>query len=543
MALKINKSIVTRVVAFVVLLVVADALVRYFLVADFLREDLTRVVAQQQESLANYVARDIDDKVNRRQQLLQQLADSLPQALLDDPPALSQWLGERFRLQSLFTESLFVTDPTGLAIADFPVRPERRGVSYGDRDYVQGAAAGRATIGSPLLGRFARKPVLPMSVPVLGKDGRVRAVLAGITGIDSSGFLAFQEQSRIGLYGGFLLISPRDKLFVAASQAEMALKPTPAPGVNPLHDKAMAGYRGSGVTINAKGREEISGIASVPSTGWFVVARISTEEALATVARTQRYLRYSSVLVVVVFAVLATLGLLAIFRPVYRAARHADRMTLGEVALEPLPLVRQDEIGYLTAAFNRLLARLLASQAELQRAAHHDALTGLANRFLLADRLGHALARSQRNGKRIALLYLDLDGFKPINDQLGHDAGDLALAEVARRLGSIVREADTLARIGGDEFMVLMDDLDAHNASAEAAASTVATKCLEALRAPFVVKGQSRRMTASIGVAISNADSTDEGLQRAADEAMYGVKRAGGDSFLLAASEPEPQAA
>jgi HAMP domain-containing protein len=311
---------------------------------------------------------------------------------------LSQWLGERYRLQTLFTESLFVADTAGVPIADFPVQPERRGVTYADRDYIQGAAAGRVTIGSPVIGRMARKPILPMAVPLLDKAGRVRAVLAGITGIDASGFLAFPAQSRIGNYGGFLLVSPRDRLFVAATQPEMALTPTPPVGVNLLHDKAMAGYRGSGVTVNARGREEISGMASVPSTGWFVVARISTEEALATVARTQRYLGVSSAVVVVLISVLATLGLLLIFRPVFLAARHADRMTRGESVLEPLPLVRQDEIGHLTAAFNRLLARLTASQAELQRAAHHDALTGLANRFLFADRLAHALAQRQAHG-------------------------------------------------------------------------------------------------------------------------------------------------
>lgn len=533
MALKINKSIVTRLVAFVLLLVIADAAARYFLLTNFLREDLTHVVARQQESLANYVAQDVDRKVMTRKVVLQQMAEALPLALLSKPDELSQWLGEHYKLQALFSESLFVTDTAGIPIADYPRRPERRGIVYADRDYIQGAVNGHATIGSPVVGKLARKPILPMGAPIMDASGRVRAVLAGITAIDDSGFLAFPEQSRIGNHGGFLLVSPNDKLFVAASQANMALKPTPAVGVNLLHDKAMAGYRGSGVTINAQGREEISGIASVATTGWFVVARISTEEALATVARTQRYLQWSSVVVVVVIGVLATLGLLWIFRPLHRAAQHADRMTRGEIPMEPLPVARADEVGHLTAAFNRLLARLGATQTELQRVAHHDPLTGLANRTLFADRLANALARSQRTGKRIALMYLDLDGFKPINDELGHQAGDAALVEVARRLAGIVRESDTLARVGGDEFMMLMDHMVTQPSVAELAAQTVAGKCLEALRQPIEVMGQTRQLTVSIGVAIGNGQSSAAVLQRVADEAMYTVKRAGGDNFCI----------
>ncbi len=534
-ALKLNNSIVTKLVVFVLLLVVADAAARYFLLTNFLREDLTAVVARQQESLANYVAQDVDRKVMSRKLMLQQLAETLPRELLEQPEALSQWLGERYKLQSLFSESLFVTDTGGMSIADYPRRPERRGVSYADRDYIQGAVNGHVTIGAPTQGRLARKPILPMGAPIMDSTGRVRAVLAGITGIDTSGFLTFNEQSRIGNHGGFLLVSPTDRLFVAATQADMVFKPTPPAGVNPLHDRAMAGYRGSGVTMNAQGREEISGIASVATTGWFVVARISTEEALATVARTQRYLQVSSTVVVVLFAVLATAGLLWMFRPLHRAAQHADRMTLGEIPMEPLPVVREDEVGHLTAAFNRVLARLSASQAEAQRAAHHDPLTGLGNRMLLADRLANALARSQRTGKRIALMYLDLDGFKPINDELGHQAGDAALVEVARRLSALVRESDTLARVGGDEFMMLMDHMVAQPAVAELAAQKVAQKCLEALRQPIEVMGQMRQLTVSIGVAIGNGQSSAAMLQREADEAMYSVKRAGGDNYRIIA--------
>ncbi len=530
----ISHSIVTRLLLFGAALVLLDAGVRYFLLTDFLREDLTKVVAVQQESLAGYVARDVDGKIIQRQHLLMRLASTFPLELLGRPAALQQWLGERYELQPLFSQALFVTDLNGLTVADYPPRPERVGLSYADRDYVREALAGASAIGRPIVGRVAKEGVLPMAVPIKDASGQVRGVLAGITTLAAPDFLYLPQQSRIGVGGGFLLISPRDQLFVASTRPEMVLKPTPPPGINLLHDRAMAGYRGSGVTINAQGVEEISAMASVPSTGWFVVARIPTAEALATVSRTQRYIQSSSAVVMTVFLLLAAVGLYAVFRPLFRAADHADRMTRGELPMALLPVVRTDEVGHLTAAFNRLLAKLQASQTALTRIAHQDPLTGLPNRAVVADRINHALARARRNSKLVGILYLDLDGFKPINDSLGHEAGDAALVEVAQRIGAIVRGMDTFARIGGDEFMIVIEELELPHEHAVAKACAVAAKCLETIAPPMLLKGEQRQLGLSIGIALGDGHSSFDALRMAADGAMYQAKRAGGGRYVVA---------
>jgi diguanylate cyclase len=530
----ISHSIVTRLLLFGAALVLLDAGVRYFLLTDFLREDLIKVVSAQQESLAGYVARDVDSKIVERQLLLKQLASALPLELLGQPDALQQWLGERYELQPLFSQALFVTDLTGTTIADYPARPERVGMSYADRDYVRDALSGTPAIGRPVIGRVAKEGVLPIAVPIRDAQGQIRGVLAGITTLAAPGFLYLPQQSRIGVGGGFLLISPRDKLFVAATRPEMVLQPTPDAGVNLLHDRAMAGFRGSGVTVNAQGVEEISAMASVPSTGWFVVARIPTSEALATVSRTQRYIQSSSAVVMVAFLVLAALGLFLVFRPLFRAANYADRMTRGELPMALLPVALGDEVGHLTGAFNRLLAKLQSSQTALTRIAHQDPLTGLPNRAVLADRLHQSLARARRNEKLVAVLYLDLDGFKPINDSLGHEAGDAALVEVSGRIGQIVRAVDTFARIGGDEFVIVIEELDLPTERAVAAASAVAAKCLEAIAPSMVLKGEHRQLGLSIGIALGDGRSSFDALRIAADGAMYKAKRAGGGRFVVA---------
>ncbi|WP_079434258.1 GGDEF domain-containing protein [Zoogloea sp. LCSB751] len=532
MALKrISNSLVTRLVLFGMLLVIGGGAARYVLQARFLREDLTQLVSAQQMALADEVAREIDYKIRERRHLLDQLAATLPRALLSQPARLEAWLAERHRLNPVFNLGLLVIDTEGRVIADFPQVAGRRGASAASNPGFQRAMHGQAGVGAPLFGTFTKQPVLPMGVPLKDGRGRVEAVLVGVTALTAPDFLDRINQGRIGETGGFLLVSPVDKRFVAAGDPDLVLKPTPPPGVNLLHDRAMDGFRGSGVTVNAKGVEELSAMASVPSTGWFVVARLPTAEAFAPVRRAQdNVIRHSFTAMGVVLLVAGVFVRLTL-RPLHRAATLAERMTQDEIPLKPLPVVRDDEVGHLTKAFNRLLDKLASSQAELQRMAHHDGLTGLPNRMLLDDRMHQGLARAARNGTQLAVLFLDLDGFKPINDRLGHEAGDVALVEVARRLSAVLRQSDTLARVGGDEFVMLAPDL---KPNAEEGAAVLANRCIEALSHPLAIKSNLCTVGVSIGIAISDGDCTPECMLLAADKAMYAAKDQGRGRYVIA---------
>ena len=530
----ISNSIVTRLILFGIAIAFVTATGRYFTMSDYLRDDLERVVSSQQEALAGYVAKDVDFKISERQKMLKRLAAAVPIELIDRPNQLRDWLRDRHEFQPLFSHGLFVTNIKGIAIADFPILPQRMGASYEDRDYIRAAINGEATVGRVVMGRAANEPIVPMAVPVVDSAGNVRAVLAGITATATPGFLDLLQQTKIGETGGFLLIAPKEQVFVAATRPELILQATAAPGVNPLHDKALRGWRGSGITVNARGVEEVAAFASVPATGWFVVARIPTAEAFSSVSRAQRYILRNAAIIISIFIVILAVGLAHIFRPLATAADHAIRMTSGELPLAPLPVARDDEVGHLTAAFNRLLEKLMASRAELAQMANHDPLTGLPNRLLLADRMHQTLARSNRNGKGLAVLFLDLDDFKPINDHLGHEAGDLALIEIARRLSSVVREADTLARVGGDEFVIVISDLDTTKDVAQAAACVVASKCIEAVSAPMTIKNEVRSVGISIGIAMGTGASSFDDLLSAADTAMYRAKQKEKAQYVLA---------
>jgi diguanylate cyclase (GGDEF)-like protein/PAS domain S-box-containing protein len=163
----------------------------------------------------------------------------------------------------------------------------------------------------------------------------------------------------------------------------------------------------------------------------------------------------------------------------------------------------------------------------IEQLAHLDFLTRLPNRALFKDRLERAIAMAERNCTKLAVLFLDLDGFKNINDVLGHEAGDQLLCEVASRLTEAVRHADTVARIGGDEFTLILNDVDGCEGAAQ-----VATKILQVLGGTFVIAEQCRQVGASIGISIYPDDARDyDDLLRIADGHMYLAKQQGKNTF------------
>ncbi len=199
----------------------------------------------------------------------------------------------------------------------------------------------------------------------------------------------------------------------------------------------------------------------------------------------------------------------------------SDAGAFGEDSLEAGRLLG-DLIGALVQRLD-LERVLLQERAKLDHLAHHDPLTGLPNRVLLADRLDRALARDARTGHSTALMVVDLDGFKSVNDTFGHAAGDELLAALAHRLDDVLRGADTVARLGGDEFAIVAAGLDTVGS-----AGSVARKVLSTVNQPIAVAGRDVRVGASIGVSVAPDDGADAGTLLAnADLAMYRAKRAG----------------
>lgn len=208
-----------------------------------------------------------------------------------------------------------------------------------------------------------------------------------------------------------------------------------------------------------------------------------------------------------------------------------------DVLISIVPLLVEDEVYLVGSAQD--VSPMRETERDLRRRALHDALTGLPNRDLLRDRCEQAIRRSDRRGESFALLYLDLDGFKPVNDSLGHGAGDEVLVEVAERLQAEIRDEDTVARVGGDEFVLLLESVDG-----EAGTQITAERLLEAFEEPFRLSAGDVRVNVSIGGVVVPPDLTRQGAQQALDEVvttlvteadrvMYEVKKRGGGGARL----------
>jgi diguanylate cyclase (GGDEF)-like protein/PAS domain S-box-containing protein len=209
-----------------------------------------------------------------------------------------------------------------------------------------------------------------------------------------------------------------------------------------------------------------------------------------------------------------------------------NRHKNGEIFPEELSIVAvKDDEGAVTHYIGifRDISRIKAQEAQLRHLAHHDPLTGLPNRALLADRMAVALAQAGRSGGMLAVCYLDLDGFKTVNDTWGHATGDRLLMEIAGRLSASVRGGDTVARLGGDEFALLLTNL-ADEEECEAALA----RLLQAVARPVFLDGTEISVTASIGVTLFPGDGADaDTLLRHADQSLYAAKEAGRNRYHL----------
>jgi len=209
-----------------------------------------------------------------------------------------------------------------------------------------------------------------------------------------------------------------------------------------------------------------------------------------------------------------------------------NRRKSGEVYAEFLSISSvHDDAGKISRYIGTFIdiSQIKEQQRQLEQIAHYDALTGLPNRVLLADRMNVAIAQARRSGNLLAVAYLDLDGFKMVNDSFGHHTGDRLLVEIARRLQQSIRGGDSVARLGGDEFVLLMADIGSVEECERAL-----VRLLRALSEQVVVDGQSMQISASIGVSIFPDDDGDpDTLLRHADQAMYVAKEAGKNRYYL----------
>lgn len=328
---------------------------------------------------------------------------------------------------------------------------------------------------------------------------------------------------------------------VEAEVIAVTLNKTSRPGDSP-------GYKRTNVFLKSdyllKEPVYIS-IATMPNTFWKIVTVMPYSHGVQRIATT-----YNRLMIATCGAVFVALLLVwflirrSITMPMGRLSKQLRLQVESETdAIELINTPDNGELGALAHWFNRRTRQLMETQKKIEKLAHFDSLTGLPNRRLLIDRLENRVNEAKRQGSFGALLFIDIDNFKLINDSLGHDMGDELLMQVAERLQKCLRREDTVARLGGDEFVVLIVKNSSFTDQLIYETTVVANKLVKVIRKPFDLRGRLHHITSSIGITIfpSSSSSSDE-LLRQADTAMYRSKARGKNGFCFFKPEMQEEA-
>lgn len=376
-----------------------------------------------------------------------------------------------------------------------------------------------------------KRPIFTVDIPVL-KDNRVVYVLGLVLMPDYFSQLLLQQKLPSGWIAALL---DTQNIVIARNlnhEAALGQKATPD-----LQSQLGLQPEGSMASHSLEGRPTFVAFTRSASTHWTVAVGMTRDVLYQNLYRLLSLvaLSFLALLVSGTFLVgklsryvrkaLEALGSAA------DAAAQGDRNAMA-------PIAGLQEIDRLAEQFNNMQAAHQQMEEVVRQLAYYDSLTGLANRLLLGDRLTQAMLAGKRNGRFGALLFLDLDNFKTLNDTQGHGAGDLLLIEVARRLKNLVREIDTVARFGGDEFLVLLQDLDPDKSKAQSHVALLAEKIRSQLAEPYLLnlaadatqpaRPIEHRCTASIGVTLFlDMSVSEEDVIKRADIAMYRAKEGG----------------
>ncbi|MGE5640877.1 MAG: diguanylate cyclase, partial [Clostridia bacterium] len=368
-------------------------------------------------------------------------------------------------------------------------------------------AEGGPVISDIYIGGVMKKPVMSIDVPVL-IDGKVAYDLS--LGELPERFLAVLNEQKLP-EGWIGVVIDKHGTVVARTHEHERFVGGKVPQT--FLDALAREREGMTELTSLEGTPIFSAYSRSPETGWTVALGIPREQVQARLWERTRTAVGAVVVILAVGLLLAwNIGgsIAASVRGLLVPAARIGRRE--QIDVHALGLREADEVGEALARASRMLA-------SAEHRAQHDALTGLANRALFTAMVGHQVERAKRARGRFSILFLDLDGFKEVNDRFGHDAGDALLIELAGRLRGALRGSDVAARLGGDEFVVVVEGAD------HEAASGLADKLHAALDVPYDVGGEKVRCPASIGIATyPEAGATSEEMIRSADEAMYREK-------------------
>jgi diguanylate cyclase (GGDEF)-like protein len=497
-----------------------------------LRSETVRMLSDQQFTLVTRLATEIDEKLETRRAVLASEAASMPADIVNSEKRLRARYDNETALHTLF-DGFSVISTRGSVVYTTRETPGWSTVNVSDRPYFKEVMASHApVITEPFLGKLQKLPRIAIAAPIFNVRGEVAAIMVGVLDLLQDNFLGAIGDSRIGREGYFYIVAngPYPVIIAHRNKSRIMQSALPIAAANPSLARALQGYEGTLVGTNSYGLKGLFTFKTLTNANWVLAAVLPQDEAFESITHTERTTLFAALLISVLVAACVWIVIYRLLTPLedLRVTMQNAISNPGNTRL-PLENTALDEIGVLTCKFNELMAARDHAKEQLEHAARHDILTGLPNRMLFNDRFEQALHRSRRNRQPIALMYVDVDRFKTVNDTLGHGVGDQLLMQFAQRATTCVRASDTVARLGGDEFAILLE-----NVAHADVAGTIAEKLIAAMRVEFNLGEAMVRATASIGIAfVQDLSRNAETILKAADEALYAAKAAGRNNYRL----------
>jgi len=340
---------------------------------SLLRGEMEQQLGEQQFSTVSMLAGNINEGLEERLGSLELIAKAITPAMMANTANLQDFLDHRQVFLKLFNNGVFVTRIDGTVISDVPSSTGRLGVNYIDRDFVIAALKeDKSSVGTPVMGKVLKKPVFGMATPIRDAQGKIIGVLAGTIDLGKRNFLDKVTGSKVGKTGGYLVVAPQQRLGITGTDQYFTMKPMPAPGINPLLDRYLAGFEGFGSVIDSRGVGIFSAAKGIPVSGWVLVGRIPTDEAFAPVANMQRRVLLATLLFTLAAGCLIWLMTWRLLKhqllPMIAATKIIHSLSDPSKPLQSLPVRSQDEIGQLITGFNRLLEIMREREATKEEA-------------------------------------------------------------------------------------------------------------------------------------------------------------------------------
>lgn len=355
-------SIKARVTLFTLAIFTAGVWVLFFFIQHSLHQDIEQLVSEQQRTTTILVADDIHEQLNARLTTLQDVANLIDDPLFTDNESLQKFLTHKPALEKLFNQGFFVTDAQGTAIASIPVAMGRNTLNYLDLAHIAATLKdGNPRISSPLIGKLTQSPMFHFVVPIYDNEKNIMGCLVGAINLAQPNFLDRITHNHYGQTGGYVLLDATTRTVITATDKSLLMKSI-SHGENPLADRFIEGFEGSGITRHLGLDEVLASSHRIDTANWRIVAMLPTHEAFAPIDTIKRHIWTMTLFLFLVTGLLIWWMIRRELYPLIETVQSLAKLPLDETELQPLANRQHNEIGALIEAFNHRIKKLAEQQ-------------------------------------------------------------------------------------------------------------------------------------------------------------------------------------